>query len=270
MKMRLGEAVRKRRKQLELTQEQLALRVGISKPYLSNVETERAKNPPSDPVVIRLERELGFYVGELLRVAHIGRSPADVRQENEMLTAEVDKLRILVRQLKDGKSGVGEAADLLWAHRPPSPAAIATGLAAPDGSILHSGMFVPVINSIAGGYPRRFTGLDHELAVADEYARCPDVHDARAFAIRVVGDAMEPRYHEGDIVVFSPASELRDGDDCFVVLTGEGASDFKRIYHDDPHTARLQPLNYRYPGVTYPREQVRHAWPAVSRIEKLR
>ena len=44
---------------------------------------------------------------------------------------------------------------------------------------------------------------DYPVGIADDYVRCPDLHDANAFAVRVVGDSMEPRFHEGDIVIFS-------------------------------------------------------------------
>ena len=82
--MSLGEVIRQRREELSLTQDQVALRVGISKPYLSNIETERVKNPPSDPVIDRLEQALQFGQGELRRIAHLVRTPLDVRQEHEI------------------------------------------------------------------------------------------------------------------------------------------------------------------------------------------
>ncbi|MHC4718099.1 MAG: S24 family peptidase, partial [Planctomycetota bacterium] len=64
------------------------------------------------------------------------------------------------------------------------------------------GRAIPIINSVAAGYPYQFTDLDYPPSVADDYVHCPDVNDPHAFAARVVGDSMEPRYSEGDLVVF--------------------------------------------------------------------
>ena len=65
---------------------------------------------------------------------------------------------------------------------------------------------VPVINRVSAGYPRDFTDLGYPPRVADDYVSCPDVSDRDAFAARVHGDSMVPKYREGDIVIFSPAA----------------------------------------------------------------
>ncbi|MDP6635621.1 MAG: S24 family peptidase [Phycisphaerae bacterium] len=127
---------------------------------------------------------------------------------------------------------------------------------------------IPIINHIPAGYPRDFTDMDYPPSVADEYVRCPDIHDPQAFAARVVGDSMEPNYHEGDIVVFAPNTPAESGQDCFVRLdTGE--TTFKRVYQDDPATLRLQPLNDKHAAHVVSRREVTGLWPAVVRIERL-
>ena len=68
---------------------------------------------------------------------------------------------------------------------------------------------VPVINRVSAGYPKDFTDLSYPRGVADEYVGCPDVHDKDAFAARVAGDSMTPKYTQGDIVIFSPAASVR-------------------------------------------------------------
>ena len=73
--------------------------MGISKPYLSNIETSRVKNPPTDGVILRLEKVLGFAREQLRRMAHLARTPLDVRAEHETLSAEVEKLRVVLAQL---------------------------------------------------------------------------------------------------------------------------------------------------------------------------
>src|SRR5579872_2070032 len=75
----LGQQLRRQRRRLGLTLDDLAARAGISKPYLSLIENSRVPNPPSDEKLKRLEETLGFGEGELLAQAHLHRTPRDVR-----------------------------------------------------------------------------------------------------------------------------------------------------------------------------------------------
>ncbi len=261
--MSLGQIVRSRREDLGLTQDQVAGQIGISKPYLSNIETGKAKNPPSDRVLKALEGGLQFPVGELTHMAHLERTPMDVRQEHELLEAQVQKLRGVVKQLlttaprdEGGEVNLEEISNTLKERL--------------ELGQLPAGVSVPVINKVSDGYPNRFTDPDYPRRIAQDYIRCPDLHDPQAFAIRVVGDSMEPRYHEADIVVFSPVLLPRSGDDCFIRFEGSGATAFRRFYPDDEKTIRLQPLDSKYPSEMYQRDQIAAAYPGLFRIERLR
>src|SRR5256885_9630658 len=75
----LGPKLRKHRRRLGLTLDELAGRTSISKPYLSLIETGRVPNPPSDEKLRRLEQTLAFTPGELVTQAHLQRTPKDVR-----------------------------------------------------------------------------------------------------------------------------------------------------------------------------------------------
>src|SRR5882672_5765573 len=75
----LGVKLRRQRRRLGFTLDELAGKTGISKPYLSLIETGRVPNPPSDEKLRRLEQTLGFTAGELVTQAHLFRTPRDVR-----------------------------------------------------------------------------------------------------------------------------------------------------------------------------------------------
>src|SRR3954468_23009101 len=75
----LGVKLRRKRQRLGLTLGELGGRAGISKPYLSLIETGRVMNPPSDEKLRRLEQALAFKAGELLSQAHLQRTRRDVR-----------------------------------------------------------------------------------------------------------------------------------------------------------------------------------------------
>src|SRR5260221_4391180 len=84
----LGVKLRRQRRRLGLTLDELAGRTGISKPYLSLIETGRVPNPPSDEKLRRLEQTLGFSANELVTQAHIQRTPRDVRDMLHKLLAD--------------------------------------------------------------------------------------------------------------------------------------------------------------------------------------
>src|SRR5438477_8553675 len=84
----LGSKLRRQRRKLGLTLDELAGRTSISKPYLSLIETGRVPNPPSDQKLRRLEEVLGFGAGELVSQAHLQRTPRDVRAVLAKLIAE--------------------------------------------------------------------------------------------------------------------------------------------------------------------------------------
>ena len=262
--MSIGAILRQQREKLGLTQDHVAAQAGISKPYLSNVETGKA-NPPSDGVLTLLERVLQFEAGQLMEMAHLERMPSDVRQRQETLEAEVQKLRGVLGELYNRMSsaprtGMGSVDMDSIARTVRTEANVRQ---------LSLGRAIPVINKVTAGYPHHFTDLDYPPSVADEYVRCVDLSDPQAFAARVVGDSMEPTYHEGDVVVFSPNKPTVSGMDCFVRFERDCSTTFKRFFMDDENTIRLQPLNNKYRSESYAREAITGLWPAVFRIERI-
>ncbi|MBC7771596.1 MAG: S24 family peptidase [Pyrinomonadaceae bacterium] len=149
---------------------------------------------------------------------------------------------------------------------------------APGGVSLLGGMLpleIPLINSVAAGYPKEFSDMGYPTRVADEYVRAPDIHDSDAFAARVVGDSMSPEYREGDIVIFSPARPVKAGMDCFVRLERDQETTFKRVYFEPGEGGeangkiRLQPLNPAYAPQVMARELVAGLYAAVSVMRML-
>jgi transcriptional regulator with XRE-family HTH domain len=66
--LRFGQMIRDRRRQLELTQEELARRIRTSTPYIGHIES--GKRHPSDEILTRLADVLGFDRRELFFVAN--------------------------------------------------------------------------------------------------------------------------------------------------------------------------------------------------------
>ena len=258
--MSLGQIIRKKREQLNLTLDEVSNRIGFSKPYLSTIETGKVKNPPGDELLIRLEKILEFEPGLLLHIAHIEGLPTDVRQEYESAEAENQKWRQIIKNLIDKKANASRLSELL---------AESDLNIEQDRLPLAAGRLVPVINKVSAGYPSDFDDLGYPPGIADDYIRCPDMHDPNAFAVRVVGDSMEPKFREGDIVIFSPAAEVHNGDDCFVRFAMPHETTFKRVFFESENEIRLQPRNEKYSPTIIDGKRINGLYRAVVKHEKL-
>lgn len=256
--MSLGQIIRKRREELKFTLDEVSSKIGFSKPYLSTIETGKVNNPPSDELLTKLEKFLKFEPSQLLRIAHLEGLPSDIRQEYESAEAENEKLRQFIKKLARKKTNAKEIKKLF-----------AKSNLKHAGSSLAAGRLVPVINKVAAGYPGDFNDLDYPVGVADDYVRCPDLHDPNAFAVRVVGDSMESKFREGDIVIFSPAAEVHNGDDCFIRFSMPHETTFKRVFFEADNKIRLQPRNEKYSPTTIDGKRINGLYRAIIKYEQL-
>lgn len=281
--MTLGAAIRRRRRELGLTLQELAQAAGCAKSYLSTLEND-LRQSPSDEILTKLEQALEMP-GVLATLASWQRTPQPIRAELAQLQQAERSRRNLLEELKGllaGEGGIGKLDSAFRSGRlhelfgEPEAAGGTVGggngvagvAGVVGGAVIQRlGQKVPLINSVAAGYPREFTDLGYPARVADRYVHCPDLSDPDAFAARVVGDSMAPDYREGDVVVFSPAKALKDGQDCFARLEPDHESTFKRVYYEKgaggESLIRLQPINSAYAARIVPREQVAGLYAAV-------
>ena len=289
----LGTLVRRRRLELDLTLDELADRIGKVKSYVWGIENER--RVPPDAVLRELAAALSMDESVLIRAARWDETPAMVKREMESLRSTHESRRKLAARLIEivrgsavGSDGrvrgaldetyrSGELSRLVDRISPPPESSTGgaggAGEASRELAPASLALEVPLINSVAAGYPREFTDLGYPARVADQYVRCPDVRDPDAFAARVVGDSMEPAYQQGDIVVFSPLKAVKNGSDCFARLEPDHETTLKRVYFETDaegnELVRLQPLNSAYPPRLVKREQVAALYAAVSVIKKV-
>lgn len=283
----LGLFIRQRRGEIGLSLQSLADRVGCGKSYLSMIENGIRGDGGAaigESLLVRLEGALELEPGMLTRVAQWSATPPGVRREVRGMEAAQQAAAVQLRALlaegsldetfKRGRlralvsrlEGAGESNVDLEA----GGAAGASASTSPRPPARLLPVQVPLVNSVAAGYPREFTDLGYPARVADEYVLSPDVDDPDAFAARVVGDSMEPDYREGDIVVFSPGRAVKSGMDCFVRLERDGETTFKRAMLDAPSPddagaiIRLVAINPLYGERRVAREDVAFMCPAVS------
>lgn len=73
-----------------------------------------------------------------------------------------------------------------------------------------------------------------------------------AFALKVQGKSMEPRFFEGDVIIVDPSLACQTGDLCVARINDQ--TTFKR-FHETPQEIRLEPLNDRYEILVVPKDR---------------
>ena len=154
------------------TVDEVSRKSDYSKPYLSTIETEKVKNPPADELLTRLERILEFQSGLLVHIAHMESLPADVRQAFESSQAENDHWLALIRKV------VHDGGDLNELVRNSGFETRVNATVDNTDQLPTAGRLVPVINNVSAGYPMDYDDKGYPPGGADDYVRCPDLHDA--------------------------------------------------------------------------------------------
>lgn len=253
-----GSMIRARRNQMGLTLQEVAEQVGCRLSYLSMIETGR-RSPPNEELLHKLEQVLLLEANHLVEAAQWQVIPEQVKSKIEDMQARAKHAQIILDRLRscqgnlDNMFSNGDLQRLIERHT--------SNLDTPE--VLN--YQIPIINQVAAGYPKHFTDLDYPARIADEYLTCPDISDTQAFAARIIGHSMEPNYHEGDTVVFSPEAPTLSGSDCFVRLLPDNETTFKRIYYKDidAEIIELHPLNRAYPKREVDREQIAGMYAAI-------
>lgn len=139
---------------------------------------------------------------------------------------------------------------------------------APANPFGQRGRLVPVVSWAAAGR----AGDYGDLATQIEEMVETDCRDPNSFALIIEGDSMEPEFHAGDIVVFAPNSEPRNGDVVVARHKVTGTVYFKRFRRTgkEGERARLESFNPDYSTMDFPLCDFRFIYPAVDMKRKLR
>ncbi len=265
----IADIVRSARLAQRLTLQAASDRAGCSPSLLSMLETGRREL--RDPLLAdALERTLGLVAGTLRSLMQWQDTPPEIRARLEDAEARSDRARRLAARLLAAPRALDAMLTSGELHRLVEDSA---GNTAALGKVARR---LPLINRVAAGHPREFTDLDQPPYGGDEYVTVPDGEllgpMTDAFATRVLGDSMEPEYHDGDVVVFSPDAPVVDGCDCFIRFERDQESTFKRVTFEGPDAAqiRLTPLNSKYQSRVVERERVAALYAAISVIRPVK
>lgn len=116
---------------------------------------------------------------------------------------------------------------------------------------------IPVVGYAEAGNRGFFDDAGYPVGSGWDEIVFPDINDPHVFALEVSGNSMEPVYREGDVIVVSPAAQIRRGDRV-VLKTREDEVMVKQLVRQTAHKIDLQSLNPRHADRSFNVEDV--AW----------
>ncbi|WP_430318302.1 LexA family transcriptional regulator [Pseudomonas nitroreducens] len=110
------------------------------------------------------------------------------------------------------------------------------------------GGLVPVVGMAQLGTDGYFEALDYPVGHGDGYIRISS-DDPNAYALKVVGNSMEPRIRSGEFVIIEPNKPYVAGDEV-LVRTTSGQSMIKVFMYARDGMIRLLSVNDAHPPLT--------------------
>ena len=111
---------------------------------------------------------------------------------------------------------------------------------------------IPIYTFVQAGAATAYEGLPTSWDDTIEY----DGPDEKAFALRVAGDSMEPRFEPGMIITVSPKYPPHNGQLVVAKIKNEGCV-FKLFHHSgDGKIITLSSYNPAYKDIVLPREKL--------------
>lgn len=202
--MKFPQILRKRRRELGLTQKDIADIWGIRSVNVS--DWERGVGMPEAAKLTALAKRLGMSLSELMGEAT---RPSDATQMSDLAGAVSD---------------VEDAPEILGTPR-----------------------LIPVVGRVQAGSD----GLMH---IDDYTSEHPDGHllwyanCAEAYALRIRGESMSPRYLPGEFVGVDPCAEVLPSDEVIVLLR-DGRRMIKRLLWVRDDQACLESVNKDHPNI---------------------
>ena len=107
---------------------------------------------------------------------------------------------------------------------------------------------IPLVGEVQGGADGYLMELAYPVGHGDGYVEYP-ARDSMAYALRVRGDSMHPRYRAGEFVIIEPSIEAQAGDDV-VVCCKDGRKMLKMLNWIRDGEAQFLSINNGYAPLT--------------------
>lgn len=116
---------------------------------------------------------------------------------------------------------------------------------------------IPVIGLTKAGSAGYFDDAGFPTGHGWDEIPFPEIGDPNAYALEISGESMAPVFRDGDLVVVSPAAQVRRGDRV-VVKTTDGEVMAKQLHRKTARKVELESLNPTFPARELDIDQI--AW----------
>jgi len=233
--MSTGEKIKTLRIALGMSQEELGEKIGVQKAAIHKYEND---------IVVNLKKSVICALAIALKC-----SPAYLMFDDKSQLPTMKKLK---RILSAEEFEQVEETAALWAQhldeKGEVPWSVMLGEVPLD---IKNAYRVPVLGRIPAGNP-----LD-AIEEIEDYEEIPADWVAGGkeyFALKIRGNSMEPKYLDGDTVIFLKAQDCDSGAECAVIINGEDAT-FKKVRKGQGGII-VQPLNPSYDPIHYTNRQI--------------
>lgn len=230
--MNLAQRLKEARMSMKLTQQDVATKLGISRPAVTQWESGQTAPDPTN--LAKLSDIYGVPVDDLAALLAPG-DAAMVRAASRGLTGTEPRLT------------------------PPEPSTVDLSRIVPIPAISTMPRDVPILGVAVGGDDADF---EFNGQIVDYVRRPPGLMGVSgAFGVYVIGSSMWPRYEEGDLVYIHPGRPAKPGDDVIVEMyRPDGESGFcyiKRLLKKTPTKLVCQQYNPMRDDLKYDLERIK-------------
>lgn len=125
---------------------------------------------------------------------------------------------------------------------------------------------IPVIGDVKAGDEGYLEELEHPVGFGEGYVEYPTA-DPNAYAVRVRGDSMHPRYRAGEFVIVEPNIAPQEGDDV-VVVCANGRKMLKQLNWRRDGEVQLLSVNNGYDPLTLTLEDISSVQLVAGRVRR--
>lgn len=119
---------------------------------------------------------------------------------------------------------------------------------------IHKRKNVPLVGEVMGGSDGYLEEFGYPVGHGEGEVEYP-TNDPNAYALRVRGDSMHPRYRAGEFVIVEPNIEPQEGDDV-VVICGDGRKMLKQLNWRRDDSVQFLSINNGYGPLTLKKKEV--------------
>lgn len=244
-----AEILKEAREKAGLNQMELAQRVGLTGSYISILEAGK-KPPPTDKVLKKIAQILGLDTAYLLGVAHLERTPPDIKETVARLIAKPGLKKTVGNHLQELLMPPGTVSGITGSSKGIFKKALRYRLAHPQTtSAMIPSPRLPVFNEIPDISHTKISGKPITWYTVPMTEWKPLRY---GFVIKK-DEGMRPKIEQDDLLIIDAAMTPKNGD--FVLVELEQQVLVRRFYPLSRDTFELLPFNPDLPPLRFSQDK---------------